>query len=120
MLILIYKKIILFLFRLFCGNVTSANDGYHSSAQHGHYFTIGRHSDVAACSSCIDLTSSPTASTRDPTMAMLSSSAAPAHESGAWALFNDAHVTASSSAALQQLTALFPNDVPYLLFYRRV
>ena len=53
-------------------------------------------------------------------MAMSSSSAAAAHEAGAWALFNDAHVTASSSAALQQLTALFPNDVPYLLFYRRV
>jgi hypothetical protein len=90
----------------------------NSSAQHGHYFTIGRHSDVAAHSFSIDLTASPT--TGDPTMVMSSLSAATAHESGAWALFNDAHVTASSSAALQQLTALFPNDVPYLLFYRRV
>ncbi len=94
----------------------------HSSAQHGHYFTIGRHSDAAAHSSVIDLTLSPTA--RDQTMATSStsssSSSSSTAESGAWALFNDAHVTASSSAALQQLTALFPNDVPYLLFYRRV
>jgi hypothetical protein len=98
-----------------------ANDGYCSSAQHGHYFTIGRHSDSAAHPFSIDLTSSPT--TGDPTMAVSSSSSSSAaadRESGAWALFNDAHVTASSSAALQQLTALFPNDVPYLLFYRRV
>eukprot|EP01083_Nonionella_stella_P028064 77290_1 len=62
------------------------------SAEYGHYYTIGRPSTTAACES----------------------------QNSKWFMFNDRSVSISDYDKLCKVSTYYKNDVPYLLFYRRV
>lgn len=88
---------------------------FHSgvSAQHGHYYTICRHSDFDALStfSPSDVSQSDTSSSVDPSFELRA-------QSGPWYCCNDSTVTHATFQDIKQVTNKNPTHVAYLLFYR--
>jgi len=68
------------------------------SAEFGHYYTIGRHvkNAVKAYNKDAD------------------------NDSGVWYMFNDRLTSVSNYAKLCNVSHIYKNDVPYLLFYKRI
>eukprot|EP00497_Spongosphaera_streptacantha_P004974 TRINITY_DN5911_c0_g1_i1.p2 TRINITY_DN5911_c0_g1~~TRINITY_DN5911_c0_g1_i1.p2 ORF type:complete len:147 (-),score=24.65 TRINITY_DN5911_c0_g1_i1:182-622(-) len=86
-----------------------------TSAQHGHYYCIGRSSSRAQREMQAALVRDRDAA--GDSMPVPAKDSLPGHD---WWQFNDSSVTPSTHEALDQITNYFQNDVPYILFYKKV
>lgn len=83
-----------------------------SSAEHGHYYTIGRPSAEAVRLAARSIS--------NPSIACDEVLLEQACSAGDWLMFSDSSVTRSSFAVLRDLSHTWPCDTTYICFYARV